>query len=300
MLEKRITMLRMVARRGSISRAARELGISQPALSREIALLEDTMQTQLLKRSQTGVRPTPAGFFLTSNSFGNLSKRIVEECRQVAAGCLPGLAIDADMLSSILIRPLLTRLAEQHADMPLQLYSYKTYSTLTHLLSGTANGAFILIGQNQPRQRLHTQSLYRTPWLVAARADHEYWELSPVDRGILRDQTVILDRQQMIEAHDVFSDPVSQYCAEYCLSNRDFLHANFLHDQILMLQAGQGVALLPPFMAGELPPEIRLSDELTTPFAPEFALVYRSDNRHPGVMLLQQLCREIFGGDADA
>ena len=300
MLEKRITMLRMVARRGSISRAARELGISQPALSREIALLEDTMQTQLLKRSQTGVRPTPAGFFLTSNSFGNLSKRIVEECRQVAAGCLPGLAIDADMLSSILIRPLLTRLAEQHADMPLQLYSYKTYSTLTHLLSGTANGAFILIGQNQPRQRLHTQSLYRTPWLVAARGDHEYWELSPVDRGILRDQTVILDRQQMIDAHDVFSDPVSQYCAEYCLSNRDFLHANFLPDLILMLQAGQGVALLPPFMAGELPPEIRLSDELTTPFAPEFALVYRSDNRHPGVMLLRQLCREVFGGEEHA
>ena len=67
-----------------------------------------------------------------------------------------------------------------------------------------------------------------------------------------------------------------------------------------MLQAGQGVALLPPFMAGELPPEIRLSDELTTPFAPEFVLAFRSDNRHPGVMLLQQLCREIFGGDADA
>ena len=73
-----------------------------------------------------------------------------------------------------------------------------------------------------------------------------------------------------------------------------------MQDQIAMLQAGLGVALVPPFVADSMPPEIKLSDELTTPFAPEFALVYRSDSHHPGVMLLRQLCLELFRGETHA
>ena len=49
------------ARHGSISQAARELGISQPAASRQMASLEKQLDARLFERSPEGVSLTPAG-----------------------------------------------------------------------------------------------------------------------------------------------------------------------------------------------------------------------------------------------
>ena len=48
-------------RLGSLSRAARELGTSQPAISHKVANLEKHLATRLLERSRTGVTLTDAG-----------------------------------------------------------------------------------------------------------------------------------------------------------------------------------------------------------------------------------------------
>lgn len=44
-----------VAKKGSISHAAKELYISQPAISKSIQKLEDNLNTTLFKRSSRGV-----------------------------------------------------------------------------------------------------------------------------------------------------------------------------------------------------------------------------------------------------
>lgn len=49
------------ARHGSFSRAAAELGVSQPAISRHIAGLEDQLGTRLFERSRRGVSLTDSG-----------------------------------------------------------------------------------------------------------------------------------------------------------------------------------------------------------------------------------------------
>ena len=46
---------------GSFSRAAAEVHIAQPALSQQVAELEQILGVTLLHRSVRGVRPTPAG-----------------------------------------------------------------------------------------------------------------------------------------------------------------------------------------------------------------------------------------------
>jgi len=50
-----------VARAGSFTRAARELHLSQPALSRRITNLEQQLETVLLVRGRAGATPTDAG-----------------------------------------------------------------------------------------------------------------------------------------------------------------------------------------------------------------------------------------------
>ncbi len=46
---------------GSLSAGARRTGISQPAISQQIATLEEYYGQKLLERSKAGVRPTKAG-----------------------------------------------------------------------------------------------------------------------------------------------------------------------------------------------------------------------------------------------
>ena len=58
---ERLVAFESVARLGSFSRAAQELGTSQPAISRHVALLEKELDVQLLDRKRTGAELTAAG-----------------------------------------------------------------------------------------------------------------------------------------------------------------------------------------------------------------------------------------------
>ncbi len=53
-----------VSRLGSLSAAARELGVSQPTLTRDIQALETTTQLNLFKRTTQGLELTEAGQLL--------------------------------------------------------------------------------------------------------------------------------------------------------------------------------------------------------------------------------------------
>ena len=49
---------------GSITRAAASSGVAQPALSQQLAILENELKVKLLERSVSGVTPTAAGRIL--------------------------------------------------------------------------------------------------------------------------------------------------------------------------------------------------------------------------------------------
>src|SRR4051812_49068508 len=57
-----------VVEHGSINRAADELGLSQPSLSRWLALLEHDVGTPLMIRSRRGIQLTDAGMLLVERS----------------------------------------------------------------------------------------------------------------------------------------------------------------------------------------------------------------------------------------
>jgi DNA-binding transcriptional LysR family regulator len=65
-LEARLRAFAAVARRSSFSRAAEELGISQPAISRHVADLEAHLGSTLVIRHPRGASLTPAGEFLAT------------------------------------------------------------------------------------------------------------------------------------------------------------------------------------------------------------------------------------------
>lgn len=77
-----------VAELGSINRAAKELGLSQPALSRSLSQLEQDLGQQLMVRCQTGITITEAGSILAARGLALLHEAgaIREELANDPAG----------------------------------------------------------------------------------------------------------------------------------------------------------------------------------------------------------------------
>jgi DNA-binding transcriptional LysR family regulator len=64
----RLVTLRAVIGAGSFSAAARELHLTQPAVSRQVALLERQLGVQLVRRTRRGAHPTEAGRVLAGHT----------------------------------------------------------------------------------------------------------------------------------------------------------------------------------------------------------------------------------------
>src|ERR671930_1196025 len=64
----KLATLRSVVALGSFSAAGKELSLTQPAVSRQIALLERQVGMQLVWRTRQGVHPTEAGRLLAEHA----------------------------------------------------------------------------------------------------------------------------------------------------------------------------------------------------------------------------------------
>jgi DNA-binding transcriptional LysR family regulator len=85
---QRIEYLIAVAREGSFTRAAESLHVAQPAVSRQVRLLETQLGVRLLARTPRGVHPTAAGEALIVRAGGLIDQleRAVEEAVAVGHG----------------------------------------------------------------------------------------------------------------------------------------------------------------------------------------------------------------------
>jgi DNA-binding transcriptional LysR family regulator len=79
----KLATLRAVVDAGSLSAAARRLNLTQPAVSRQVALLEAQLGTPLLRRTRQGVRPTEAGLLLAGHA-AEVERRLALAEEQVA------------------------------------------------------------------------------------------------------------------------------------------------------------------------------------------------------------------------
>jgi DNA-binding transcriptional LysR family regulator len=79
----KLATLRAVVAHDSFTAAAQALGLTQPAVSRQVSLLERQVGTQLVRRSRRGARPTEAGRLLVEHADAVLGRLAVAE-RQLA------------------------------------------------------------------------------------------------------------------------------------------------------------------------------------------------------------------------
>lgn len=120
---RQLATFHAVARLGSVSSAADELHLTQPAVSIQIASLEDSARTPLLQRTGRGVRLTEAGELLDG-----YARRILELWREAGEematlqGVFAGtLRVGAITTAEYLLPPMLVTFANEHPKVKVKL-----------------------------------------------------------------------------------------------------------------------------------------------------------------------------------
>lgn len=120
---RQLSAFHAVSRLGSVSRAAGELHLTQPAVSIQLKLLEESAGAPLLQREGRGVRLTPAGEVMAG-----YAGRILELWREAGAemsahrGVFSGtLRVGAVTTAEYLLPPMLVRFATAHPHVTVKL-----------------------------------------------------------------------------------------------------------------------------------------------------------------------------------
>ena len=125
-----------VARCGNISRAAKELYISQPAISKAIGKLEESLGTRLFLRNSRGVQLTPEGNVLfqhVSDAFDSLS-RGEKELKRIHDFHIGQLKIGvSNTLCKYVLLPYLKSFVEKYPHVNITIESQSTAHTLEML-----------------------------------------------------------------------------------------------------------------------------------------------------------------------
>ncbi|MGW7290264.1 LysR family transcriptional regulator [Streptomyces sp. NPDC054847] len=141
-----LELLLAVARHGSLGRAARDVGITQPAASSRIRSMERQLGVALVERSPRGSRLTEAGALVT-----DWARRIVEAAEAFDAGAqaLRGrrdsrLRVAASMtIAEYLLPGWLIALRAQRPDTAVSLIAGNSSAVAARLLSGEADLGFV-------------------------------------------------------------------------------------------------------------------------------------------------------------
>ena len=113
-----------VLNEGSLSGAARTLGVAQPTVGRHVAALEKSLNLALFIRSQIGLMPTEAALSLRiyAESMRSTIAALERAAASQGAGVRGTVRVTAsDIIGVEVLPPIIARLRDQHPDLAVEL-----------------------------------------------------------------------------------------------------------------------------------------------------------------------------------
>jgi DNA-binding transcriptional LysR family regulator len=236
-------VLFMVAERGSMAKAASELGISQPAVSDVIAHLEGAIGVKLFDRSSHGVTPTMYGQALLKrslNAFDEL-KQGIRDIEFLADPTTGELRIGCGVsLFPTIMPPIVHQFSHAYPGVTLNV---DEVAPPAYDLSGLRERRYdLLIGRWQMLQDgseddLKVEILFDDPLVIAAGEGHRWSRRRRIDLAEL------IDEQWIMTPPDNWSAEIFRACG---LPAPKFKLATMsLHIRTYMLARGQFVTAIP-------------------------------------------------------
>tara|TARA_Y100000766_G_scaffold285403_1_gene308600 strand:- start:5422 stop:6408 length:987 start_codon:yes stop_codon:yes gene_type:complete len=287
---KQLQYFAAVAEYGSFRQAAFRLGITQPTLSNQIAIMEKALKVHLFERTRKGINVTPQGRELLLSA-----RRVLEEAQGFISqsAILSGGGIGTfrlgvtPTLGPYLLPHILTPIHNKYSDLKL----YVRENAPSELETGLINGQHDLILTTLPimSSELVVAPLFREPIKLALARDHRLAARLTINREDLLGEPVLT-----ISEHHLFHRQITELCEQvgaHVLRDYEGTSLDTLRQMVVM---GMGVAFLPALYAKS---EIRNEEELRVAdvdginVVRNHALVWR--NTSPASSFYRQLSEEI-------
>lgn len=169
-------VLRAVLEQRSVSRAAKALNLSQPAVSNHLAKLRQLLGDELLVRAGSQMRLTPRAEALLPTLQQGLQalQAILHEPEAFdPSACTHRFRIAmADIAETTLLVPLLARLRREAPRCSLQVFSAGVFDVSQRLVDGELDAVLTIVDQQELGAGLYLDRLYKSRFSLIARRDH--------------------------------------------------------------------------------------------------------------------------------
>ncbi len=182
----------LAAERGSLTRAARELGITQPGLSRQIQRLERELGVVLFWRVRDGIRLTPAGELARAYAHEalELHRQLLRELRGAKASLQGDLRIIASTTPGEYVVPhLVAEFARDHPGVTATVYTADSQLVADEVLERRWDLGFA--GARLERQGLRFDPVAEDEIVLAVPPHHPFAGLREVPLDALRGERLL-------------------------------------------------------------------------------------------------------------
>ena len=281
-----------VAEELHFGRAAARLNLTQPPLSRQIQLLEHTLDVRLLDRTSRSVTLTRAGlnFLPEARRLLRLAEGAALAARRTAIGEAGSVTLGFTAVSGYEFLPrLIKTFRAQAPDIDIVLKEMVSSDQLESLTAGRIDVGLVRPSFN--RREFGSLCVVREPLLLAAPEDHPLAIAAEV-------RLADLDRQPIVtyspyEAR-YFYDLLATIFAHAAIMPHYAQHISQVHSILGLVKAGIGLALVPRSALN-----LRFDGVVLRPIAidPRFTVelyaAWRPGNSNPALLTLQKTLRQV-------
>jgi DNA-binding transcriptional LysR family regulator len=295
---RRLRVLREVARCGSFSGAAEALGYTQPAVSRQVALLERETGTRLMERRPSGVRLTDAGALLVRHADVILARlRDAEDDLDDLLGLRAGkLRMSTITSAAPTIMPLaIVEFRRRLPEVELSVSMVEPPGVLPTMRAGEVDLALCNDESALEVPDVDGLVLFEEPMRIALPRGHPL-----ADRGSVRLRDLAEERWMLGTTH---ACPDADRFIRACHAEGFDPQIAFYNDDYTAIlgfvAAGIGAAPVPEMVARNAPREVRLCTlrglELTRPIVAVMPAGYQSRPARAMLDVLEQVSAQWQG-----
>jgi DNA-binding transcriptional LysR family regulator len=275
-------------------RAARNLGIAQPALSQQIQRFEREIGLQLFERSRRSVRLTPAGMLLLDDARVLLDQagRLESLIAGIAAGSAGRLSIGFVGSAALVHLPdLIARFRSAWPDVELSLREMSTTEQLEALDTGSIDVGCVRMPVESAGDRALLLARERLVLAVPESLGMDLPEPAPLP--VLSDAPFILPPRQL--GHS-FHDTVVSACVRAGFMPHIAQEAVQMQTIVGLVAAGMGVSLVPESVVNSQRDRV-VWRALDDPMAhTDLTLIWRNSD----LPMLRRLLELVAGNVADS
>ena len=184
-----------IAEHGSLVRAAKALSITQPAVTKTLAELEEIVGHQLFERSSKGVTLTPAGRILVrhtgsglraiNDGLSSISSSEEDEAPTLVIGALPN-------VGATVLAPALVRFATLWPRARVTLRTGSNAQLIAALKQGVLDMVIGRLAEPSEMQGLSFEHLYTEPLLFVVRPGHKLASLKKIAAEMLHSYRLVM------------------------------------------------------------------------------------------------------------